>query len=286
MFPAFSSFAARPFASIVQVYGILNPRTIFCSCNPKDDCMGGCCSEKTGTGTGTGSINSSIDISFVQFAIKSILNVSTLTEVELLKIIEQLVQKQLTYANYTNILSTVDVTTILNDPYFFFIFYSYTITDYQYVQLQLKLNYANLQQRYIDLIKEKNPIGYGITAITDVGVNVNTQIRLEYLYYMQFYGLPKDGLFLPSILERIKYGIINSTNYHFFTPSNEMVTQYITEVTKQTSVDINIHNNGDNTINISASLNTTTSTDPTVALTQNMITLASFNNNEITIVIM
>jgi hypothetical protein len=122
MFPAFSSFAARPFASIVQVYGILNPKAISCPCNPKDVCLDGCGCSGSGSGSGGGTINSTIDIEFVQFAIRSILNVKTMTLCQLQDIINAIVQKQLTYPNYSNILNNVSAATILNDPYFFFIF--------------------------------------------------------------------------------------------------------------------------------------------------------------------
>ena len=177
MFPAFGAYAARPFASIVQVYGILNPKTVSCPCNPKDICNDSCgCS---GEGNGNGTIKSSIDISFVQYAIKSILNIKDLDTAQLLDIIQKIVQKQLTYADYSSILDTVSVDTILNDPYFFFIFYSYSIVDYQYVQLQLKIQYYNLEQQYINMMKEHEELYGTHYTINNVGLNVNTSIKMD-----------------------------------------------------------------------------------------------------------
>jgi hypothetical protein len=236
MFPAFSSYAARPFASIVQIYGALNPHSVATPCNPKDicTCLTGTGGAKLGSNSSGGGnvtltgdqkiITSTIDISFVQFAISSILNVKSLTITQLDNIIQQIVQKQLTYANYSSILNSISTATVLNDPYFFFIFYSYTIADYQYVQLQLKMNLENLQNKYIIAMTTHANMSGTTYNTQNVGLTINTGIKMEYIYYIQYYGLPSDGIFFPTILERIKYGIINETNYHFFTPGSDLWT--------------------------------------------------------------
>lgn len=301
MFPAFNSFAARPFASIVQVYGILNPRNAHCPC-VKTSSACGC--DDCGEGGGGGKINSTIDISFVQFAIRSILNVSTMNIQQLLDVINQLVQKQLSYKNYANILNTVDVTTILNDPYFFFIFYSYTITDYQYIQLQLEISLQNLQKQYIaDMTRINEQIAEFYKGM-NVDVSINAAIRIEYLQYMQYYGLPQNGIFLPSILERIKYGIINEHNYHFFTPTNEVILNTLNNYTE--TYQVTIQNNTNNVgIGSTTIINSTSSivngvaqlstsiqsnipfNDITITYpTTNLVNLNTFTNKDIVITIL
>jgi hypothetical protein len=302
MFPAFNSFASRPFASIVQIYGILNPRNAFCPCSKTSSTCD--CDDCGGSGGGGSRINSSIDISFVQFAIKSILNVNSLNQEELLNVINQLVKKQLTYANYSNILNNIDMTTILNDPYFFFIYYSYTITDYQYIQLQLQVSFENLQKQYLitlnDIQKQQSNFYHG----DNVDLSINTHIKIEYLLYMQYYGLPHNGIFLPSILERIKYGIINKDNYHFFAPTNEIISNVLNQYTE--SYDITIQTNNNNIgIGTTMLINTTSSiingvsqltttiqsnipyNDITITYpTSNLINLNTFTNKDITITIL
>ena len=104
------------------------------------------------------------------------------------------------------------------DPFIYFLFFAYNLCDYQIIQYELTAAVNNCQQRYINLLQAKPSTNQGYTQSEIVSLSINTSIKNEYLNYIQFYGLPNKGLFIPSILERIRLGIINASNYKSFDP--------------------------------------------------------------------
>lgn len=104
------------------------------------------------------------------------------------------------------------------DPFIYFLFFAYNLCDYQIIQYELITALNNSQKRYINLLSEKAENKQSYSQQNIVNLAINAGIKNEYLKYLQFYGLPNKGIFIPSILERIRLGIINETNYTSFDP--------------------------------------------------------------------
>ena len=179
--------------------------------------------------SGSGGFNSKMDIHFVKFALRALLNVKCTKSRELLEIINKIVKRQLAYVTSVCDVKSISLDTIINDPYFYLVYYSYTIADYQYVHLQLKRSLNMAIQKNIDLINERCYNDQRFSIRNHVGLQMNAQIKMEYLKYIKYYGIPSDGLFLPSILERIKYGLINEENYKFFDPNEDNLSEHLSD---------------------------------------------------------
>jgi hypothetical protein len=175
------------------------------------------------------SINMNIDVAFVKFALESILEIKRYKKHKIKHIIDELIKRQLKYHDYYDRIKIITISVIMKDPYFFLIHYSYMICDYQYIQITLKSALEKAQKDYIELLKKKkaDEAKLGFETSSNIGINLNTSIKIEYLYYIKYYGFPKDRIFLPSILERIKYGIINNDNYIIFNPYDDNLSHLL-----------------------------------------------------------
>jgi len=161
------------------------------------------------------------------------------------------------------------------DAFIYFLFFAYNLCDYQIIQYELTTAINNSQKRYLNLLNAKADTNQGYSQTKAVNLTINTGIKNEYLNYLQFYGLPNKGLFIPSILERIRLGIININNYQLFDPmtlnivdpaqeewvdtgsidpivgNNETVTTTVNDTTGQTTTTIiDTDNNGNVLANI------------------------------------
>ena len=175
-------------------------------------------------------VTTSIDLNFIKFAIESILEIKKYDIHQIKHIIDELIKRQLKYSNYYDKLDEICINVILKDPFFFLIHYSYLICDLQYVQIILKRSLESAIQTNIDLIKKQHEEQKALTgyrATNEIGIKLDASIKSEYIYYVAFYGFPPDRIFLPSILERIKYGIINEENYKLFNPYNDNLSHLI-----------------------------------------------------------
>jgi hypothetical protein len=112
---------------------------------------------------------------------------------------------------YTNILTT--------DIFIYILYFAYNFCDFQLTQYQLIRGINNYQARYLQALKnnQENNANTSFTQHT-ISLAINTSIKTEYLDYIKYYGIPKKGYFVPSILERLHTKIINNTNYEMFKP--------------------------------------------------------------------
>jgi hypothetical protein len=119
-------------------------------------------------------------------------------------------------AEYRTIRSNI----LTNDIVIYILYFAYNFCDYQITQYQLIKAINNYQARYLKALQNNQQSNSGYTSFTNLSVNlaINTSIKDEYINYIKFYGIPKKGYFVPSILERINLGIINETNYKMFIP--------------------------------------------------------------------
>jgi hypothetical protein len=119
-------------------------------------------------------------------------------------------------AEYRTIMSNI----LTNDIVIYILYFAYNFCDYQITQYQLIKAINNYQARYLKALQNNQQSNSGYTSFTNHSVNlaINTSIKDEYINYIKFYGIPKKGYFVPSILERINLGIINETNYKMFIP--------------------------------------------------------------------
>ena len=118
-------------------------------------------------------------------------------------------------AEYRFILSNI----LTNDIVIYILYFAYNFCDYQITQYQLIKAINNYQARYLRAL-QNNQQNSNYTSFTNQSVNlaINTSIKDEYINYIRYYGIPKKGYFVPSILERIHMAIINDTNYAMFSP--------------------------------------------------------------------
>jgi hypothetical protein len=113
--------------------------------------------------------------------------------------------------------------------------------DYQYLYNDINTTLLSTQQRLIDA--EKNSCNINNKSFVDSVVNTVqvTVIKFEYLKYIQIYGFPDDGIFLPSLLDKI----INENNYNSDTSSsyNSNENSNISTSRDNTSHDNSSHDN-------------------------------------------
>ena len=81
---------------------------------------------------------------------------------------------------------------------------SYLALQNLLIKMDTLIYEKDLQKRYDNLVISSNQsqivISMKKTDNTQVSLQVNTVIKKEYFDYILKYGLPKDGLFLPSLL--------------------------------------------------------------------------------------
>jgi hypothetical protein len=104
------------------------------------------------------------------------------------------------------------------DPFLYFIFFAYNLCDYQIIQYELITSLNNSQQRYANLLNATTNNGVSFNNKMSINLSINTGIKLEYLNYIRYYGIPNKGYFIPSILERIRLEVITDQNYTQFNP--------------------------------------------------------------------
>jgi len=106
-----------------------------------------------------------------------------------------------------------------NDPFLYLLFFAYNLCDYQIIQYELITSLNNSRQNYANLINAQNKNNN--TQFNNqmaINLSINTGIKLEYLNYIRYYGIPAKGYFIPSILERIRLMVITDQNYTQFNP--------------------------------------------------------------------
>jgi hypothetical protein len=106
-----------------------------------------------------------------------------------------------------------------NDPFLYLLFFAYNLCDYQIIQYELIISLNNSRQNYANLLNaQQSTNNTKFSNQLAINLTINTGIKLEYLNYIKFYGIPAKGYFIPSILERIRLMVITDQNYTQFNP--------------------------------------------------------------------
>jgi hypothetical protein len=212
-----NSFASRGFNNAVPSFG-----TRFISGSRNNSNI---TSTESKPATSSNNLNSRYIDKMAQI-IKIILNVRNTSLVDLQGILTTLVGYQQLLGQYYSI--AVDPTNdnyakiyyqMTNyDPFIYILYFAYSLCDYQIIQYELITSVNNSQQNYLNLLKAKITNASTFNNQLSVNLSINTGIKLEYLNYIRYYGIPKKGYFIPSILERIRLQVITDQNYTNFNP--------------------------------------------------------------------
>ena len=100
----------------------------------------------------------------------------------------------------------------LTNPYYIAMMLLLRNLDYEYTINVYKEDIQNLSIQLNTLIQENNEYKTSCTCTgrrmyapgEDHGIIANASIAMEYIKYIELYGVPDDGIFLPSILNEIK----------------------------------------------------------------------------------
>jgi hypothetical protein len=165
-------------------------------------------------------------INYIADIINIILNVRNTSQTDLQGILTTLVGYQQLLSDYYSVAvdptinnyDTVYYQIRYNDPFIYFLFFAYNLCDYQIIQYELITSVNNSNQRYANLLNATKNNGYSFNNQMSINLSINTGIKLEYLSYIKYYGLPNKGYFIPSILERIRLQVITDQNYTQFNP--------------------------------------------------------------------
>lgn len=76
------------------------------------------------------------------------------------------------------------------------------INDYDVKDREYKDEIDALKAKILEL-QQRPCYGAAKSMVTPVDIRTHCVIRPEYLLYMQRYGVPEDGIFLPSLLEEL-----------------------------------------------------------------------------------
>jgi translation initiation factor 1 (eIF-1/SUI1) len=76
------------------------------------------------------------------------------------------------------------------------------LNDYDMKDREYKDEIENLKIRIIEL-EERPCATRSKVSRTAISINTECKIKMEYILYIQRYGLPEDGIFLPSLLEEL-----------------------------------------------------------------------------------
>lgn len=76
------------------------------------------------------------------------------------------------------------------------------INDYDVKDREYKDEIESLKAQILEL-QQRPCNGNGKSVMTPIDLNTHCQIKSEYLLYMERYGVPEDGIFLPSLLEEL-----------------------------------------------------------------------------------
>lgn len=165
-------------------------------------------------------------LNYIADIVNIILNIRNTSQTDLQGILTTLVGYQKLLSQYYSV--AVDPTInnydtvyyqIKNyDPFLYFIFFAYNLCDYQIIQYELITSLNNSQQRYANLLNATTNNGVSFNNKMSINLSINTGIKLEYLNYIRYYGIPNKGYFIPSILERIRLQVITDQNYTQFNP--------------------------------------------------------------------
>jgi len=165
-------------------------------------------------------------LNYIADIVNIILNIRNTSQTDLQGILTTLVGYQKLLSQYYSV--AVDPTInnydtvyyqIKNyDPFLYFIFFAYNLCDYQIIQYELITSLNNSQQRYANLLNATTNNGVSFNNKMSINLSINTGIKLEYLNYIRYYGIPNKGYFIPSILERIRLEVITDQNYTQFNP--------------------------------------------------------------------
>lgn len=198
--------------------------------------FGGAGGYGNGLGGGGGNLSSRY-ITYIADVVYIILNVRNTPLEDLREILGTLVSYQELLAgyydaavdpiniNYDNVVYQLTNT----DPFLYFLFFAYNLCDYQIIQYEMITTLNNSQKRYMDLLNAKASNSPSFNNTSSVNLLINTSIKNEYLKYIVWYGVPKKGYFIPSILERIRVGVINIDNYLQFNPMNMNLVETATQ---------------------------------------------------------
>ena len=93
------------------------------------------------------------------------------------------------------------------DPFIYILYFAYSLCDYQIIQYELITSVNNSQQNYLNLLKAKITNASTFNNQLSVNLSINTGIKLEYLNYIRYYGIPKKGYFIPTFFLELSSGI-------------------------------------------------------------------------------
>jgi len=151
-------------------------------------------------------------------AVEVIRDYKTLTNEQLTNYISILVSREMSYTDYQLKLSDITKDRVKNDPYFYIMNEAYHIANIEYKNRLFLQDINNLHERIITLTNNQNLCHTRLIADEEIIHHFNVTLNLDYFNYIRYYGVPTDGIFSPSILERIRLNLINDDNYMYFFP--------------------------------------------------------------------
>ena len=81
-----------------------------------------------------------------------------------------------------------------------------TITNLNY-QWQLSKDYVNTLLHEIEILRTTK-VTVATATRTPAALNMDVSINTDYVHYIEVFGPPEDGIFLPSRMEEIRRGVV------------------------------------------------------------------------------